>query len=339
MQKFVSDYMEGAHPLILKALCDTNMEKTDGYGFDPYTDRAKERIRESACCPDAEVFFLIGGTQTNETVISSLLSPYEGVLSAETGHINTHEAGAIEHGGHKVLTLKGREGKISASDVRAYMEHFLADENHEHEVFPGVIYLSEPTEYGTIYTKEELQEFRRTADDYGLRIYVDGARLGYALAADPSLRMADLSANTDVYSIGGTKVGALFGEAVVFPKGAPPHFYTITKLHGAMLAKGRILGIQFDTLFQDNLYLEISRNAVREARRIREALLQKGYELYIDSPTNQIFTIVTKEKAKALREKVLYGFMEELGDGRLVIRFCTSWASRPEDVDELISIL
>lgn len=341
MQQFVSDYMEGAHPMILKKLMETNMEKTDGYGLDPYTESAKEKIRLAADAPDAEIYFLIGGTQTNETVISSVLRPYEGVLSADTGHVNTHEAGAIEHGGHKVLTIAGREGKLSAESIRLWMEKFLADANHEHEVAPGMVYLSHPTEYGTLYSREELEAIRNVCLKYDLKLFLDGARLGYALGAEGTdLSLKDIAALTDVFYIGGTKVGALFGEAVVFPKpGLVPHFYTITKQHGAMLAKGRITGLQFDVLFTDRLYLQLGAHAVRQAARIREALLKKGYELYIDSPTNQIFPIVSKEKAEELKKQVQYGFMEELEDGRLVIRFCTSWATRPEDVDELIRII
>ena len=341
MQQFVSDYMEGAHPKILEKLLETNMEKTDGYGLDPYSESAREKIRKAVGAPEAEIYFLAGGTQTNETVISSVLRPYEGVIAADTGHVNTHEAGAIEHGGHKVLTIAGEEGRLSAEKIRLWAEKFLSDANHEHEVAPGMVYISHPTEYGTLYTKEELTKIREVCLHYGMKLFLDGARLGYGLAAEGTdLSLKDIAALTDVLYIGGTKVGALFGEAVVFPKpGLVPHFYTITKQHGAMLAKGRITGIQFDVLFTDDLYEKIGAHAVRLARRIREALLKKGYELYIDSPTNQIFPIVTKEKAKALEEQVQYSFMEELDDGRLVIRFCTSWATRPEDVEELVRLL
>lgn len=356
MKKFVSDYMEGCTPEILKRLSQINLEKNTGYGEDVYSESARAKIRKACNAPDAAIYFLAGGTQTNETVISSVLRPYEGVLAAETGHVNTHEAGAIEHGGHKVLTLPEKDGKISASSITKYMKLFYGDANHTHEVAPGMIYISQPTEYGTLYTRSELAEIRSAADKYGLRLFVDGARLGYGIAAqkidsasekeDFSIRPEDavdlqtLASLADVFYIGGTKVGALFGEAVVFPKGdLVPHFYTITKQHGAMLAKGWITGIQFDTLFTDDLYLRISSSAVRTARRIRQALLSKGYSLYIDSPTNQIFPIVTKEQAEDLKQFVQYGFMNELEDGRLVIRFCTSWATRMEDVEELISML
>ncbi|XME03861.1 threonine aldolase family protein [Lachnospiraceae bacterium C1.1] len=340
MLYFVSDYMEGAHPSILKRMTEINMEKNSGYGRDPYSESAKEKIRKECKIDDAEIYFLIGGTQTNETIISSVLRPYEGVIAADTGHIATHEAGAIEHGGHKVITLKGHDGKISAEDVANYMTFFEKDLNNEHEVAPGMIYISNPTEYGTLYSHDDLRKLRETADKYGLKIFLDGARLGYALAADESLTIADIASLVDVFYIGGTKVGALFGEAVVFPKpGLVPHFYTITKQHGAMLAKGWLLGLQFDALFTDGIYKDISANAIKMARKIRKALLEKGYELYIDSPTNQIFPIVTEEQAAEFDKNAKYGFMETLPDGRMVIRFCTSWATKEEDTDKLIELL
>ena len=237
MQQFVSDYMEGAHPKILEKLLETNMEKTDGYGLDPYSESAREKIRKAVGAPEAEIYFLAGGTQTNETVISSVLRPYEGVIAANTGHVNTHEAGAIEHGGHKVLTIAGEEGRLSAEKIRLWAEKFLSDANHEHEVAPGMVYISHPTEYGTLYTKEELTKIREVCLHYGMKLFLDGARLGYGLAAEGTdLSLKDIAALTDVFYIGGTKVGALFGEAVVFPKpGLVPHFYTITKQHGARI--------------------------------------------------------------------------------------------------------
>lgn len=341
MQKFTSDYMEGAHPKIIEALAATNMDKTAGYGLDPYCESAREKIRAACQAPEAEIHFLVGGTQTNETVISSLLRPWEGVLCVQSAHVNTHEAGAIEHGGHKVLAIPGHEGKLRAEDVREYVRLFYADANHEHEVAPGMAYVSQPTEYGTLYSKSELEELREACDEAGLALYVDGARLGYALsAAGNDLTLPDIARLADVFYIGGTKVGALFGEAVVFPKpGLIPHFYTITKIHGAMLAKGRILGIQFDTLFTDGLYEKISRNANECADRIRAALIERGYELFMPSTTNQVMVAVDQACAERLAKNVEYGFMETLPDGRQVIRFCTSWATRPEDVDELIALL
>lgn len=282
-----------------------------------------------------------GGTQTNETVITSMLRPHEGVLGVFSSHINTHEAGAIEHGGHKVLVVEGEEGKMTAKAVREHVDAFNADLNHEHEVAPGMVYVSHPTEYGTLYSKQELIDLRSVCDDLGLALYLDGARLGYALASDENdVTLEDIANLVDVFYIGGTKVGALFGEAVVFPKaGTIPHFYTITKLHGAMLAKGYVTGVQFDALFTDGLYEKISRNAVECAQRIRKGLIDAGYELYIDSPTNQIFPIVTSEQADQLAKSVNFDFSANLPDGRMVIRICSSWATSHEDVDALIELL
>lgn len=341
MQQFVSDYMEGATPEIIDALARTNMEKTAGYGLDPYCESARAKIREACAAPEAEVHFLVGGTQTNETVISSLLRPYQGVVATESAHINTHEAGAIEHGGHKVLVVAGRDGKLTAEALRDYVRLFRADANHEHEVEPGMVYVSQSTEYGTLYTLAELEGLRAACDELGLWLYIDGARLGYALTARGNdVTLADIARLADVFYIGGTKVGALFGEAVVFPKpGLVPHFYTITKIHGAMLAKGRILGVQFDTLFTDGLYTRIAKNANECADRIREALVARGYELFMPSTTNQVMVTVTPERARELAEHVEFGFMQALPDGREVIRFCTSWATRAGDVDELIAVL
>lgn len=341
MQQFINDYMEGACPEILEALNRTNMEKTPGYGTDAYCASARAKIQAACDAPDAEVHFLVGGTQTNETVISSLLRPYEGILAVPSAHINVHEAGAIEHGGHKVLTVPGREGKLSAASIRAYVDAFRADANFEHEVAPGAVYLSQPTEYGTLYTLAELQEIRRACDDYDLRLYIDGARLAYGLAAAGNdVTLPDIARLADVFYIGGTKVGCLFGEAVVFPKpGLIPHFYTITKIHGGMLAKGRLLGIQFDTLFTDGLYERLGKHGDEAADRIRAALTERGYELFMPSATNQVMVAVTHEQAEKLARNVAFGFMEALGNGREVIRLCTSWATRAEDVDELIELL
>lgn len=341
MQQFVSDYMEGAAPEILDALTRTNMEKTAGYGRDPYCESARERIRRACNAPEAEVHFLVGGTQTNETIISSLLQPWQGVLAAESGHVAVHEAGAIEHGGHKVLAVPGVDGKLSGDAVRSFVNAFYADANWEHEVAPGAVYVSQPTEYGTLYTLAELEDIRRACDDANLKLYIDGARLGYALAAAGNdVSLPDLARLADVFYIGGTKVGCLFGEAVVFPKpGLIPHFYTITKIHGGMLAKGRLLGIQFDTLFTDNLYERLGAHGDTCADRIRAALAERGYELFKPSTTNQVMVSVTPEQAAELAKRVEFGFMEALPNGREVIRFCTSWATRKEDVDELISLL
>ncbi len=341
MLSFVNDYSEGAHPKILERLNETNFEQLAGYGSDCYCERAKEKIRAAIGCPEAEIFFLVGGTQTNQVVLDSLLRSYDGVIAAESGHVNVHEAGAIEHGGHKVLALKHTDGKLSAETVREYVETFYSDGNYTHMVFPGAVYISHPTEYGTLYTKAELAALHEVCAAYHIPLFLDGARLGYGLAAagtDVTLR--DIAALTDVFYIGGTKVGALCGETVVFPHGGmPAHFLTVVKQHGALLAKGRLLGIQFDTLFTDGLYEKISRNAIETADRIRAALREKGYRLFCENPTNQIFVVLENEKIKELEQQVAMGFTEKFDDTHTVMRICTSWATRSEDVDALIALL
>ena len=278
---FASDYMRGAHPNIIRKLAESNLEGTGGYGFDPYTEAAKAKIRKACACENAQVYLLVGGTQTNATVIDALLRSYQGVLAAETGHISVHEAGAIEASGHKVLTLPHTNGKISPAAVRDYLTTFSADENRDHMVMPGMVYISHPTEYGTLYTRAELQALHEICAEYGIPLYLDGARLAYALACpDSDVTLADLAKYCDAFYIGGTKCGALFGEAVVIPDPKRiPGFFTIIKQHGALLAKGRILGIQFDELFRDDLYLRIGASAIRAADRIRKALVEKGYQL------------------------------------------------------------
>lgn len=341
MLHFDSDYMEGAHPSILEALNSINFEQNPGYGTDAYCASAKEKIRKACGCPGADVYFLEGGTQTNSIVITSLLRPWEGVLSADTGHVSLHEAGAIEYHGHKVLTIPNTLGKISASQVRVYMEQFLADANHDHMVFPGMVYISHPTEYGTLYTKEELEQLHSVCREFSLPLFLDGARLGYGLAAaDTDVTLETLAKTCDVFYIGGTKVGALFGEAVVVPDPAAlPHFFTVIKQRGALLAKGWLLGLQFDCLFSENRYLNISRHALVLAEKLKKALLEKGYPLYLDSPTNQQFVILTKEQKERLSRIATFGFWENLDDGRCVVRFATSWATKEEDIDALIGQL
>ena len=341
MQHFDSDYMEGGHPEILKRLIETNMEKTPGYGTDRYCESARRKILEACGCPEGEVFFLAGGTQTNMTVIASMLRPYQGVVAADTGHISVHEAGAIEASGHKVLTVPGVQGKLMAEDLEAYMKKYYADETHEHMVWPGMVYISHPTEYGTLYTEEELKRLRCICDTYQMPLFLDGARLGYGLMAggtDVTLKV--IARYCDVFYIGGTKVGALFGEAVVLPKkDRIPHFFTMIKQRGALMAKGRILGIQFDTLFTDDLYFKISKHGIEMAMKMKQGFLEKGYELYLDSMTNQQFVVLEPEKLEALSEKVTFGFWENLKDGRTVVRFATSWATKPEDIDALLEFI
>lgn len=338
---FASDYMKGAHPEILRRLVETNLLETAGYGLDPFSESAREKIRQACTCPGAQVEFLVGGTQTNATVIDALLGTWQGVIAAQTGHIATHEAGAIEAGGHKVLTLPHENGKLLPETVRAFLEDFYGDGNHDHMVAPGMIYLSHPTEYGTLYTKKELQEFREICDKYRIPLYVDGARLAYALACpENDVTLQDLASCCDAFYIGGTKCGALFGEAVVVPD--PywiPGFFTIIKQHGALLAKGRILGIQFDTLFTDGLYERIGEPAVRAASAIRKALRENGISLCFDSPTNQIFCIMENEKLEKFGEMIEYSFWEKYDDTHTVIRLATDWGTTEDAVAELVKLL
>ena len=341
MLAFNNDYSHGAHPAVLQALVDTNMEPQPGYGTDAHTERAKQLIREACQAPDADVFFLVGGTQANATVIDMLLAPYEGVVAAETGHVACHEAGAIEFGGHKVLTIPGYEGKMHAEDLENYIQVFYENESYEHTVFPGAVYVSLSTEYGTLYSKAELAAIHAVCQKREIPLFVDGARLAYALAADEcDITLPELAQLCDVFYIGGTKVGALFGEAVVFTKhNTPKHFLTLIKQHGALLAKGFVLGAQFDALFTDNLYFKIARNANEAADRIREALRAKGYTLTFEAPTNQIFVTMDQPTIDRLEREIKLGFTEKADDTHTVMRICTSWATTHEEVDQLIELL
>ena len=333
MVSFENDYVEGAHPAVLQRLIDTNRERLPGYGADAYCARAAEKIREACACDKADVSFLTGGTQANAVVLSALLHSYEGIVSAETGHINGHEAGAIEYTGHKILALPQQAGKFSPEALERFVAGFYADENHAHMVHPGAVYLSYPTEYGTLYTKRELEAIAATCRRYGMRLFLDGARLGYGLASvEADVTLPDLARLADAFTIGGTKMGALCGEAIVFPAGAPVHFLTTVKQHGALLAKGRLLGVQFDALFTDGLYLEIGRHALEMAARMKAIFTQKGYPLHLASPTNQQFVVLTDAQAERLREHVAFSFWERLDGGRMVARFATSWSTTPEDL-------
>ena len=338
---FASDYAKGAHPSIMKRMADTNMLETAGYGTDEICASAKNRIREACGCMDAEVEFLIGGTQTNALMIDAILRSYQGVIAAQTGHISVHEAGAVEFGGHKVLTVSQQLGKLSPKVVEQYLEDYYRDENHEHMVMPGMIYLSQPTEYGTLYTREELQTFRNLCDKYEMSLYVDGARLAYALACpENDVTLKDLAQLCDAFYIGGTKCGALFGEAVVIPDpGFIPHLFTIIKQHGALLAKGRLLGIQFDELFRDDMYLRIGKSAVTAADRIQKALKEKGYRLYFESPTNQVFCVMENGALERFGELVEYGFWEKYDEDHTVIRLAADWGTTESDIAALISVL
>ena len=317
------------------------MLQEPGYGEDSFCQSAKEKIRKAIGCPDAAVFFLVGGTQTNATVIDAILAKYEGVVAAQTGHIAVHEAGAVEFCGHKVLTVPLHHGKMDPVELEAYLKAFHAEPAWEHMVYPGMVYISFPTEYGTIYSKEELSRIKAVCNSFNIPLFIDGARLGYGLMSPAcDLSLPDLARLCDVFYIGGTKVGALCGEAVVFPDGkAPAHFFTTIKQHGALLAKGRLLGIQFDTLFTDDLYFSISRHAIDLAMQLKAMFARKGLQLYIDSPTNQQFPILSKAQMDALEGKVLYEIWEHLPDGRSVTRFATSWATPQEHIDALEAVL
>lgn len=337
MLSFESDYIAGAHPQILARLVETNLESLPGYGNDRYCASAREKIKEACECPEAEVEFLVGGTQTNAVIIASMLKDYEGVVAACTGHVSTHEAGAIEYTGNKVLEITQENGKIQALVLKKYIQDYYEDGNYEHMVFPGMVYISHPTEYGTLYTKQELTEIAEVCREYKIPLFLDGARLGYGLMSlQTDLTLPDIAKLCDVFYIGGTKVGALCGEAVVFTKkNRPPHFITSVKKRGALLAKGRLLGVQFDTLFTDNLYFEISKHAIQMAERLKEICHDLGLEFYLESPTNQQFIILENEKMNRLREKVAFSFWEKYDDSHTVVRFATSWSTTREDLEEL----
>lgn len=342
MLHFENDYNKGAHPALLEALVVSNQEGLSGYGTDTYTKSAIEKIKLATACPQAQITFLAGGTQTNQIVISSMLASYEGVIAADTGHISTHEAGAIEFTGHKVMTLSHKDGKITANDVDSYIKDFYADANHAHMVHPGMVYISHPTEYGTLYSKSELEALSRVCRIHNIPLFLDGARLGYGLAArETDLDLPIIAELTDVFYIGGTKLGALMGEALVFTKNnQPKNFVSIVKHHGALLAKGRVTGVQFDCLFTDDLYLELGRHAIAMAEQLKEILQEQGYRFYLKSPTNQQFVIVKNEELTRLTEAgIAYGFWEKYDDSHSVIRFATSWSTSQEDLDELRKIL
>ncbi len=342
MIQFQCDYNEGAHPLILQRLAETNMHQTVGYGEDEYCQNAKLAIKEAIKCPNADIHFLVGGTQANTTVIAALLRPYQGVISADSGHINVHETGAIEHAGHKVLALPNVDGKISAEQISLTLASHFAEDGPEHLVQPGMVYISFPTEIGTIYSRNELSEIYSVCKKYDIPLFIDGARLGYGLASPAcDITLADLPNLCDVFYIGGTKVGALFGEAVVFTNNrfSTKHFRYHIKQQGGMLAKGRLLGLQFLTLFTDGLYLNIANHAINQAMRIRKAFENKGISFLVDSPTNQQFPILTNEQIEVLGKDFLFSTWQHIDEGHTAVRFCTSWGTLPESVDSLISAI
>ena len=338
---FECDYAEGAHEQILKRLLETNMEQLPGYGEDHYCQSAKEKIREACGCPGADVWFVTGGPQTNALIVDAMLDRFEGVVSAKTGHVNVHESGAIEYTGHKVLELPEHNGKIDAGELEAYLEEFWRNDTREHMVFPGMVYISYPTEYGTLYGKKELEAIAGVCRRFRIPLYMDGARMGYGLmSTGADLTLPEIAELCDVFYIGGTKVGALCGEAVVFTKNnTPSHFLARIKQHGALMAKGRVLGIQFDTLFTDRLYFEISRHAIEMAGLLKEGFGVRGYEFFLDSPTNQQFIVLDNRELEWLREKVVFSIWEKKDDTHTVVRFATSWATREGDIRKLMELL
>ena len=341
MVSFESDYIVGAHPKVLERLIETNMEQLSGYGSDRYCESAKQKIRTACGCPEADIHFIVGGTQTNMIVISSMLRPYEGVVAAKTGHVAVHEAGAIENSGHKVLEVPEHAGKMDPAELEDYLKTFYGDANHEHMVFPGMVYISHPTELGTLYTKAELEAISGICKAYKIPLFLDGARLGYGvMSRQTDVTIADIARLCDVFYIGGTKVGALCGEAVVFPKNdAPAHFMTMVKQKGALLAKGRLLGVQFDALFTDDLYFELGAHAIAMAERLKALIHAKGYRFQLESPTNQQFVILENGQMEALREKVAFSFWEKYDDTHTVVRFCTGWATTEADMAALEAAL
>lgn len=338
---FDSDYMAGAHPEVMQRLIDTNLEHTVGYGCDHYTEQAINLIREACGTPKAQVFFFVGGTQTNATIIDGILARHEGVLAPESAHINVHEAGAIEATGHKVLTLPQHEGKVWADEVEHYIEEFYRDETFLHMVAPGMLYISFPTEYGTVYTLSELEALSQVCRDAQIPLYIDGARLGYGLAAkDGNVTLKDIARLADVFYIGGTKMGTLMGEAVVVTNPSLlKNMIPLMKQHGALLAKGRLLGLQFEALFTDDLYMRIGRYAVDLAMELKEEFTARGYETVVDSPTNQQFFRLPNDLIDQLKQHASFELWGPPGKTHSIVRFVTSWSTTYNDIDHLIDLI
>jgi len=341
MLSFLSDYTEGAHPEVLQHLMDRNLVTLPGYGFDDDTDEAKRKINAACGRDDLQIWFLTGGTQTNQIAISTTLRSCEGVIAADTGHVCGHEAGAIEYSGHKVLPVPNVEGKVTVENLDKLMKAFLNDESNEHVVQPGMVYISHPTEYGTLYSLDELKALYTACRGYGLPLYMDGARMGYGLMSPHTdVSLHDICEYTDMFYIGGTKVGALCGEALVFTKNnMPRNFLALVKQRGALLAKTRVVSQQFDALFTNELYFRLSRHAIDMAMQLKEMVLRKGYKLHMDSPTNQQFVIMSRAKLEQLREKVRFNIWEWLDDDTAAVRFATSWATTKESIEELEKLL
>ena len=336
MVSFESDYNNGAHPVVLQRIIDTNAYTSRSYGFDEWSDSAREKIRKACQCPEADICFLVGGTQTNAVVIDAIMNPHEGVIAVDTAHINVHEAGAVEANGHKILVLPSHNGKLEPGVLANYLQRFYADDTHLHMVPPGMVYITFPTELGTLYSADDITQLYDICQEYHIPLYIDGARLGYGLMADEcDFDMAWLARHCDTFYIGGTKVGALCGEAVVFPKGNEPRlFQTIIKRHGAMLAKSRLAGVQFDALFTDNLYFDISRHAIQKAMLLRNLFTQAGI-MPLPSPTNQQFVVLNEQQRHAISKKVAYEVWGTVDKQRTTCRFVTSWATTDADLQQL----
>ena len=341
MVSFGCDYNNGACQEVLDNLIRYNSSKPVPYGFDEFSERAKQKIREACGLPDAQIFFLTGGTQTNATTIDSMLYQYEGVICVGSGHINVHEAGAVEFTEHKIITLPDNKGKMEARTLDNYLDDFMHDGNKDHAVHPGLVYITFPTELGTLYSASELDSIYKVCQRYDLPLYIDGARLGYGLMAEGNdVTLPYLARHCDVFYIGGTKIGALCGEAVVFSgRRAHKHFFSIQKQHGAVIAKGALIGLQFDALFTDNLYFRLSRHAIDMAMQLKRLFSEKGYEFYIDSPTNQQFLVMSNEAVDRLSQRVEFTHFGQTDHHHTICRFVTSWATTQAEIDELARCL
>ena len=341
MISFECDYNNGAHPKVLENLVKNNDVRTTPYGFDEFSERAKSRIREACGMPDAQIFFLTGGTQTNATTIDSILYQYEGVICVDSGHINVHEAGAVEFTEHKIITLPEQQGKMSAKTLDKYLDDFMHDGNNAHAVYPGLVYITFPTELGTLYTAPELTDIYTVCQHYDIPLYIDGARLGYGLMADGcDITLPFLARHCDVFYIGGTKIGALCGEAVVFTnRQAHKHFFSIQKQHGAVIAKGALIGLQFDALFTDKLYFKLARHAIEKAMLMKQMFKRKGYEFFLDSPTNQQFVVLPNDIVERLQQQVEFTHWGKADIHHTICRFVTSWATTDEELAALDSLL
>ena len=341
MISFECDYNNGAHPKVLESLIKYNDAKPTPYGFDEFSERAKNRIREAIGMPEAQIFFLTGGTQTNATTIDSMLYQYEGVICVGSGHINVHEAGAVEFTEHKIITIPDNEGKMEAKTLDKYLDDFYHDGNRDHAVHPGLVYITFPTELGTLYSAHELNDVYQVCLRYGIPLYIDGARLGYGLKAEGSdVTLPYLARHCDVFYIGGTKIGALCGEAVVFTnRQAHKHFFSIQKQHGAVIAKGALIGLQFEALFTDNLYFKLSEHAIKMAMRMKKIFQQKGYRFYVDSPTNQQFIVLPDAEVERLSQHMQFTHFGQADKHYTICRFVTSWATTEEEINELERLL